>query len=84
MAAINIGIRGSRYLSFESPIFGGVWDLEDIGWGSNEDGVGAYTQGFGNGHVMKPWNDVDLVGSILHLVVEEVDDTNLGVANHRR
>lgn len=46
--------------------------------------MGAYTQRFGDGDVMEPWNDVDFVGSILHLVVEEVDDTNLGVANHRR
>ena len=33
---------------------------------------------------MKPGNDVDLVGSILHLVIEEIDNTNFGIANHRR
>lgn len=44
----------------------------------------ADTPGFGDGNVVEPWNDVDLVGSILHLVVEEVDDAYLGVANHRR
>lgn len=33
---------------------------------------------------MEPGNDIDLVGRILHLVIEEVDNTNLGVANHRR
>jgi hypothetical protein len=67
----------------ESPVFRSVGNLENLG-GTSQYRMGANTQGFWDRRMVEKMSRSNFTGSILCLVVEEIDNGDFGIAYDRR